>query len=40
MAYTYTSTTSTVITPTGTQTIVTPVDSEGATGSDGTVTSV
>jgi phage baseplate assembly protein W len=40
MAYTYTPTTSTVITSTGAQTIVTPVDSDSATGSDGTVTSV
>lgn len=40
MAYTYTPTTTTVITSTGAQTIVTPVDNNSATGSDGTVTSV
>lgn len=40
MAYTYTPTTTTVITSTGAQTIVTPVDNDSATGSDGTVTSV
>jgi len=41
MAYTYTSTTTTVTTDTGVQTIITPLDVDGgATGKDGTVTSV
>jgi len=44
MAYTYTSTTTTVVTENGVQTIVTPVNTDAAqgtaTGSDGTVTSV